>query len=52
MSLIKFNNEYDVLYKPIPIEQVSELTAETFVPRGSTALLDAMGQRLCEPIND
>ncbi|MBV12223.1 vWA domain-containing protein [Rubinisphaera sp.] len=46
MSLVQFDNEYDVLYEAIPIEQVSELTAETFVPRGSTALLDAMGQTI------
>ncbi|HBN75952.1 MAG TPA: hypothetical protein DD473_09060 [Planctomycetaceae bacterium] len=46
MSLVQFDNEYDVLYEAIPIQQVAELTDETFVPRGSTALLDAMGQTI------
>lgn len=43
-SLYQFD---DVLENPVPsqdIQSVSALTLETFVPRGGTALLDAIGQ--------
>jgi hypothetical protein len=44
MSLILFDHEVQEIYKDIPMNEVKPLT--DFVPRGSTALLDAMGHVL------
>lgn len=44
MTLVQFDNEYEVIYSAKPIEEVEPLTRQTFVPRGMTALLDAMGR--------
>ena len=44
MSLYLFDNEFDIVYEDTPIENVRNLTKETFVPRGSTALHDAIGK--------
>lgn len=46
MSLIQFDHEYHVSYPTKPIAEVEPLTTETFVPRGSTALLDAIGRMI------
>ena len=43
MSLYLFDNEFDTVYEDTPIEQVQILTTSTFIPRGSTALHDAIG---------
>ena len=48
MSLILFDHEYQKVYENKPIEEVVDLTQETYTPRGSTALLDAMGQCIKE----
>jgi Mg-chelatase subunit ChlD len=46
MTLILFDHEYSEVYVNKPIADVEPLTSETFVPRGSTALLDAIGQTM------
>ena len=46
LTLILFDHEYQVLYERKPIQDVAPLTSETFVPRGSTALLDAIGKTI------
>jgi Mg-chelatase subunit ChlD len=46
MTLILFDHEYLEVYVNKPIAEVEPLTIETFMPRGSTALLDAIGQTL------
>jgi hypothetical protein len=46
MSLYLFDHEVTTVYENVPIENVEPLTLDTFVPRGSTALLDAMGHVL------
>lgn len=46
MTLVLFDHEYDVVYKDKPIEEVEKMTRETYVPRGNTALLDAMGKTI------
>lgn len=46
LTLILFDNEYQVLYERKPIGEVEPLTDRTFVPRGSTALLDAIGKTI------
>lgn len=48
VSLILFDDQYDVVYVASPLAQTAPLTRETFKPRGSTALLDAMGQTIQE----
>jgi len=42
----QFDTEYDVVYDNIPIVEVPDITRETFQPRGSTALLDAIGKTI------
>lgn len=46
MTLVLFDNEYDVVYDALPLHLVPLLTHDTFVPRGSTALLDAIGRTI------
>ena len=48
LTLVLFDDEYDVPIKSMPLEGVPPLTDRTFVPRGSTALLDAIGRTLKE----
>ncbi len=45
-SLIQFDHEYTPICIGIPIEHVPPLNSKTYVPRGSTALLDAIGQTI------
>jgi len=47
-TLAQFDHDYEVVYSGKPIKDVPKLTAETFVPRGSTALLDAIGRTINE----
>ncbi len=44
LSLYQFDDKYDVVFENKDIKEVKDLTAETFVPRGSTALYDAIGR--------
>lgn len=44
VSFYQFDTEFDTVYENVNINEVKELTDKTFVPRGSTALLDAVGQ--------
>lgn len=46
MSLVLFDHEYQELYFGKPLAAAAPLTSATFVPRGSTALLDAIGRAL------
>lgn len=46
MTLVQFDHEYTVTYKQSPIGEVVPLTRETYKPRGSTALLDAIGRTI------
>lgn len=48
MSLYQFDHEYNILYKNREISNVNELNTETFVPRGQTALIDAIGRTISE----
>lgn len=43
LTLVQFDHDYQILYENIDIKEVKKLTQKTFVPRGSTALLDAIG---------
>lgn len=42
-TLVLFDDRYEVAVKSLPISEVVELDTTTFVPRGGTALLDAIG---------
>lgn len=46
LTLVLFDNQYEVPYKSIPLAQVPALTAATFLPRGNAALRDAIGRTL------
>ncbi|MBL9145350.1 MAG: hypothetical protein JNM99_16855 [Verrucomicrobiaceae bacterium] len=46
LTLVLFDDQYEVPVAGLPIEQVAPLTATGFVPRGSTALLDAIGRTI------
>ena len=46
LSLVQFDDEYEVVYDAAPLENVPDLTQQRFVPRGRTALLDAMGKMI------
>lgn len=46
LTLVQFDHEYLVSYTSKPITDVEPLTGETFNPRGSTALLDAIGKTI------
>lgn len=48
VSLIQFDDRYEVNYKSMPIKEVAELNNETFIPRGSTALYDSIGKTINE----
>jgi uncharacterized protein YegL len=41
VTLAQFDNEYDVVYNSVPLSDIPPLRLQ---PRGSTALLDAMGR--------
>ena len=47
-SLVQFDDLYEVVYTSKPVKDAPALTAETFVPRGMTALLDAIGRTIVE----
>ncbi len=46
LTLVQFDDAYEVPVSTRPLPEVPELTAATFVPRGSTALLDAIGRTI------
>ncbi len=46
LTLVLFDNEVETPHVRTPLADVPPLTAETFVPRGSTALYDAVGDAL------
>lgn len=48
MTLVQFDHEYIVTYSKTPMSEVVPLSRETYKPRGSTALLDAIGRTIKE----
>ena len=44
LTLIQFDHEYRVTCELVKIDDVKPLTRETYKPRGSTALMDAIGR--------
>lgn len=45
-TVILFDHEYEILHDRIPIDDVPFLDHSTFIPRGRTALYDAIGMTL------
>jgi hypothetical protein len=45
-TLRQFDHEVRTTYEGVPLKDVKPLTKETYVPRGGTALLDALGASL------
>jgi uncharacterized protein YegL len=46
VTVVIFDNEYDVLYNKVPIREVKELSMDVYYPRGMTALNDAVGRAI------
>ncbi len=46
VTLVLFDHEYFRLYTAVPIAQAPRLDPGNYVPRGTTALLDAMGRTI------
>jgi hypothetical protein len=46
LTLVQFDDRYEVPLCALRMQEVPELTAATYVPRGSTALLDAIGRTI------
>jgi len=44
LTYVQFDHEYDVIHNGIDIQDMKPLDNNTYVPRGSTALLDAIGR--------
>lgn len=48
LSLLQFDDQFDTVYAGVPLAEVKPLNNSTFVPRGGTALLDAIGRTINE----
>lgn len=48
MGLVQFDHAYEPNYVALPLENVPLLTRENYVPRGNTALFDAIGRTINE----
>ena len=46
LTLVLFDNEYKKLYDGVDIKKCATLNENTYVPRGTTALLDAIGRTM------
>jgi len=46
LSLVQFDDQYEVVYEDQDIMRAAPLTDRTFQPRGSTALFDAVGRTI------
>lgn len=48
MTYTQFDDKYEIVYQARPLDIAPPLTADVFVPRGSTALMDAIGRTISE----
>lgn len=48
ITLAQFDDRYDIMYSGSPVWNAPLLTSETYVPRGMTALYDAVGRTINE----
>src|SRR5215212_2259363 len=45
-TLVQFDDQYEVVHAHVPVQDVPPLTHQAYVPRGTTALLDAIGRTI------
>ena len=48
LTLVLFDDEYLVPLRSLPVQEILPLDSDTYVPRNSTALLDAIGRTIDE----
>lgn len=48
ISLVQFDDKYEVNYVAKELSKIEDLNKETYVPRGMTALYDAIGKAITE----
>ena len=46
MTMVQFDTEYERLIDMLPLSNAVDLNNENYIPRGSTALLDAVGRTI------
>ncbi len=46
ITLVQFDDKYEVVYENVELKKVKKLNDDTFIPRGLTALLDAIGKSI------
>jgi hypothetical protein len=46
LTLVLFDHEYEVICQSVDVQKVAPLSSETYIPRGTTALLDAIGRTM------
>jgi hypothetical protein len=46
LTLVLFNDGYEVVHDAVPLPDVAPLDEATYIPSGSTALLDAVGRSI------
>lgn len=46
LTLVQFDHQQIVVHDAVPVAEITPLDHDTFVPRGSTALLDAIGDTI------
>jgi uncharacterized protein YegL len=46
ITLVQFDHEYQPVYEAIDIQRAPFLNRDTYIPRGMTALLDAIGETI------
>lgn len=46
VTTVLFDNEYHLLHDHVDIREIEPLTSRTYIPRGATALLDAVGRTI------
>ncbi|NLL11625.1 MAG: hypothetical protein GX268_12210 [Methanomicrobiales archaeon] len=46
MGVILFDHEYRARESGVPVPEVKPLTNKSFIPRGNTAILDAIGKMI------
>jgi uncharacterized protein YegL len=46
ISLVQFDNKYEHVFKSLPLKDAPYLNDDTFIPRGMTALNDAIGRTI------
>jgi hypothetical protein len=50
LTLVQFDNAYEIVHDAIDVKTVPVLTAEVYYPRGMTALYDAVGRTITKGI--